>query len=101
MSGLLGLVKSSRSVANIACGEQIAGAKVLDGFANENAVHDDLAACGDFLRDELMLGGDIRRQDVVFSQKAERLAFAQICEGHENVVSRIQLQNAALCSSVT
>ena len=96
-----GLVKSSRGVTNVACGEQIAASKGFKRFANQHAVHNHFCARGEILSNKLMLGGNIRGQHVVFCVKADALALPQVCEGHENVVARVQLQDLALRCSVT
>jgi hypothetical protein len=90
-------VKSRRRMADVARREQIAASKVLDSFAHQNAVHNDVAAGAHVLREEFMLGLHIGEQGVIIPQVADDFALLQIGERYEGVVSRVDPQNLCVC----
>ena len=84
-------------MANVARREQIATSKVLDSFAHQNAVHNNVAARTHVLRQEFVFGLHIGEQSVVLPQKAYDFSRLQIGERYESVVARVDPQNLCVC----
>jgi len=83
-------------MTDIASGKQISSPKILNGFAHQDSVHNDVALSDDVLNEELVLGGDIGQQGVVISREVDDFAFAQIGQRHKDVVSCIEPENPCL-----
>ncbi len=54
-------------MANVARGEQFTASKILRGFADEDAVHDDVFTDGEILGEEFMFFGDVGEQKVILT----------------------------------
>jgi hypothetical protein len=89
-------VKGRRGVPEIARRKQLAAPQRLGSLSHQHAVHNHIAAYWKILCDELMFCGNIGQQQVVVASEIYKFALAQIGQRNENVVSRVELQNAPL-----
>jgi len=89
-------VKWGSGVAKIASGEKAAALQRFRGAAHQDAIHDDVAPGWEIGSDELMLGRDVREQNVIAAGKIYGFALAQVGQSYESVVSRVKPQDAAL-----
>ena len=83
-------VKRRGGVADVARGKQFTALQILRHLADQDAIHNDVFAGGEILREELMFGGHVGQKKIVIPGKANGFAFAQIGEGDENVVARVE-----------
>ena len=83
-------VKGGGGVADVARGKQFSALQILGHLADQNAIHDDVFAGGKILGDELMFGRHVGQEKLVIPGKANGFAFAQIGQGNENVVPRVE-----------
>lgn len=81
---------------DVARGEQFTALKIPGCLADQYAIHDDVLAGSEILREELMFGGHVRQENVVTPGKADDLAFMQIGQSNEDVVARVESQNFSL-----
>jgi len=83
-------VKRGGGVANVVSGKQFSALQILRRLADQNAVHDDVFASGEILRDEFMFGRNVGQEKIVTPRKANGFAFTQIGQGDENIVARVE-----------
>ena len=83
-------------MAKIASGKKAAALQRFRGAAHQDAIHDDVAPRWEIGSDKLMLGRNVREQNVIVSRKVYGFALAQVGQSYESVVSRIEPQDAAL-----
>jgi len=99
-------VEGGGIVANIASGEGMAFGDRLDCFADENPVHEDGIAGGEIANGEFVLGGDRRAECEGLASQGQRFTLAQILQGDEYVVVRVELEDFGMhtrcnCSTAT
>ena len=76
--------------------QEFSGGDGLDGFAHQNAVHDDLVADLKVLRSELVLGWHALWQLVMLTVEGDCLADTQVCQGDQDIVARIELEDVGV-----
>jgi hypothetical protein len=101
MRGAISIVECGGSVAEISRRQQIAATERLGGAPNEHAIHDYVATRWKIFGDKLMFRWNVREQQILGARQGYAFAFAQVRQGYESVVSRIEPQDAALCCSVS
>jgi hypothetical protein len=89
-------MKCSSGVTKIASGKTAATLQRFGGTADEHAIHDDIATGWEIRRDKLVLSRNISEQYIFAARKLYGFALAQVGQGHESVVFRIEPQHAAL-----
>jgi len=95
-AGGVSIVKWGSGVAKIASGKKAAALQRFGGAAHKDAIHDDVAPGREIGSDKLVLGRDVREQNIVAAGKVYGFALAQVGQSDESVVSRIEPQDAAL-----
>lgn len=84
------LVKRRGGVPDVARGKQFPALQILRHLANQHTIHDDVFAGSEILRDEFMFGRDVGPEKIVNPGKANGFALAQIGQGDENIVARVE-----------
>ena len=83
-------------MADVARGEQFSALQMLCGVADKNAIHDDICTSGEILGDELMFGRHVGQEKKIFPGRANDFAFAQVGQGDEDIVARVEPQDFPL-----
>jgi len=87
-------VKWGSGVAKIASGKKAAALQRFGGAAHKDAIHDDVAPGREIGSDKLVLGRDVREQNIGRCRQSLWFRLAQVGQSDESVVSRIEPQDA-------
>ena len=78
-------------MVNIVNAQQPPSRYRLHGFAHQHTVHDNICTYLEICGCKFVFGRNVGRQCITAPGKVDRIAFRQVSQGDQDVVSRIEL----------